>query len=149
VDRRGLKDKTEERSIKDLFNFLPLPSLRNRGGFVRLRSYCSRGVCRQCPRGVGKPNERLSKHRVQEGEIIFCHHQPPLISLMSQSKFYLFDSSRWAVCILQREKVVPEQKPRQVAGKKAPRCILEVASSISSAKKKKLITCTLERANSL
>ena len=68
VDRCGPKDKVEEGPVEDLFDFVSLPSLGNEGGFILLGSYCRRSVCRECPRGIGEANERLSKHRVKEGQ---------------------------------------------------------------------------------
>ena len=68
VDQCGPKDKIKEGSVEDLFNLVPLPSLRNYGWFIWLRPYCRRSVGRECPRGIGEANERLSKHEVKEGQ---------------------------------------------------------------------------------
>ena len=67
VYRCGPEDKVEEGTVEDFFDLVPLPSLRNEGGFLWLGSYRRRGVGRECPRRVGEPHQRLSEHGEQKG----------------------------------------------------------------------------------
>ena len=67
VDRCGSKDEVKEGAVEGLFDFVPLPSLRD-GGFIRLRPCCRRSVGRECPRGAGEANERLPEHGMREGQ---------------------------------------------------------------------------------
>lgn len=66
VDRRGPKGEIKKGPVENLFDFVPLPPLRNQGGFIWLGSYCRPGVGRERPRGFSrKANERLPKHGMQ------------------------------------------------------------------------------------
>lgn len=68
VDRCGPEDEVEQWAIEDLFDLVPLPSLRNGDGFFWLRPYRRRCLGCECPRGVGEANERLLEHGEQKGQ---------------------------------------------------------------------------------
>jgi len=104
VNRRRLEDKVEEGSVKDLFDFVPLPSLQNEGGFVGPRPYCSGSVGRECPRGVGEANERLFEHEAQGGSRVGDSVPIACLSIPAngQSKLSPFDSRRWVVHNVQK-----------------------------------------------
>lgn len=97
VNRRRPEDKIEEGTVKDLFDFVPLPSLQNEGGFVGPRPCCSGGVGRECPRGVGEANEGLLEHEAQRGRSV---GESVLIALLIGQrpiKTLSFRYSRWWV----------------------------------------------------
>lgn len=96
VDRCGPEDKVEQGTIEDLFDFAPLPSLRSQARFLHLGSHRRRGVSCECPRGLGKANERLLEHGEQKGQTPSeIRSQSFCLSPKSQSKLGPFDSCRW------------------------------------------------------
>jgi hypothetical protein len=68
VDRCRPEDKVEQRTVKDLFDLVPLPSLRSEDGFVWLRPCHRRRMGRERPRWLGEANERLLEHGTQKGQ---------------------------------------------------------------------------------